>query len=85
LSPRVWRLIKEARDTLASKPGGRERNDAIPETLRYRFFAAFFSFLKNSLFDPRDVPAQPFANFMLQEKTAEVFFLPGSSNEQKSL
>jgi DNA helicase-2/ATP-dependent DNA helicase PcrA len=82
---RVWRLIKEARDTLAIKPGGRERNDAIPETLRYRFFADFFSVLKNSLFDPRDVSAQPFANFMLQEKTAQVFFYPGSSNEHKKL
>jgi DNA helicase-2/ATP-dependent DNA helicase PcrA len=82
---RVWRLIKEARDELARKPGGRERNDAIPETLRYRFFAEFFSFLKNSLFDPRDLATQAFADFMLKDRTAEVFFHPGSSNEHKKL
>jgi DNA helicase II / ATP-dependent DNA helicase PcrA len=82
---RVWRLIKEARNELTQAKGGRERNDAIPDTLRYRFFADFFSFLKNSLFDPRNTPAQQFADFMLKARNAEVFFHPGSSNEQKKL
>jgi DNA helicase-2/ATP-dependent DNA helicase PcrA len=82
---RVWRLIKETRNELAHTKGGRERNDAIPDTLRYRFFADFFSFLKNSLFDPRNTPAQQFADFMLKERNAEVFFHPGSSNEHKKL
>jgi DNA helicase II / ATP-dependent DNA helicase PcrA len=82
---RVWRLIKEARDELAHIRGGRERNDAIPDTLRYRFFTDYFSFLKNSLFDPRNTPAQQFADFMLKDRNSEVFFHPGSSNEQKKL
>jgi DNA helicase-2/ATP-dependent DNA helicase PcrA len=82
---RVWRLIKEVREHLAQAEGGRERNDAIPDTLRYRFFAEFFSFLKNMLFDPRNTPPQKFANFMLKDRTAEVFFQPGSSNDRKKL
>src|SRR5205085_6032444 len=48
---RVWRFVREAREALAATEGGRERNDAIPDTLRFRFFSDFFSFLKNRLFD----------------------------------
>jgi ATP-dependent DNA helicase UvrD/PcrA len=82
-SHRVWRLIKETRTELAR--ASRERDDAIPDTLRYRFVADFFSFLKNSLFDPRNTPAQQFADFMLKARSAEVFFHPGSSNDEKKL
>lgn len=82
---RVWRLIKEAREELAHTEGGQERNDAIPDTLRYRFFADYFSFLKNMLFDPRNTPAQKFADFMLKDRTSEVFFHPGSVNDHTKL
>jgi DNA helicase-2/ATP-dependent DNA helicase PcrA len=82
---RVWRLIKEVRERLVEARGGRERNDAIPDTLRYRFFAEYFSFLKNALFDPRSISAQPLAEFMLKDRTSEVFFQANSTNEQKRL
>ena len=68
-------MSKEARE-LARMDGGREHNDSI---------VAFFAYLKNRLFDPRNTLAQAFANFMLKDKTAEVFFHPGSSNEKKRL
>jgi len=84
-SSRVWRLIKEAREDLQRADGGRERNEAIPDTLKFRFFADYFSYLKNNLFDPRLLPAQTFADFMLQDRASEVFFTAGSSNEAKKL
>jgi DNA helicase-2/ATP-dependent DNA helicase PcrA len=80
---RVWRLIKEVKDQLGSTTEGRLRHDALPSTLKYRFYAEFFGFLKNSLFDPRAVESQAFADFMVTNKGAEIFFKPGSSNEHK--
>jgi DNA helicase-2/ATP-dependent DNA helicase PcrA len=82
-SNRVWRLIKEVKEELASTAEGRIRHDEIPSTLKFRFFAEFFGLLKNALFDPRSVDAQAFADFMVTSKNAEVFFQPGSSNEKK--
>src|SRR5260221_4613750 len=82
---RIWRLVKEAKDALANNPQGRSRHDALPSALKNRFYGEFFGFLKNSLFDPRNVATQAFADFMLTEKTAEVFFQPSSSNEENKL
>lgn len=84
-STRVWRLIKEAREDLEHANGGHERNRAIPDTLKFRFFADYFSYLKNNLFDPRHLPAQTFADFMLQDRPSEVYFTAESSNETKKL
>jgi DNA helicase-2/ATP-dependent DNA helicase PcrA len=81
---RIWRLIKELKDTLASSSAeGRKRHDALPASLRFRFYSEFFGLLKNSLFDPRETVPQKFADFMLTSKAAEVFFQPGSTSEQK--
>jgi superfamily I DNA/RNA helicase len=81
--PRIWRLIKELKDTLAKTPEGQQRHDALPGSLRYRFYSEFFGLLKNCLFDPRATIPQKFADFMLSSKSAEVFFQPGSTPEQK--
>ena len=81
---RVWRLVKELKDTLASSSAeGQKRHDALPASLRFRFYSEFFGLLKNSLFDPRATIPQKFADFMLTNKSAEVFFQPGSASEQK--
>jgi DNA helicase-2/ATP-dependent DNA helicase PcrA len=84
-SNRIWRLVKEIREELASTPQGRIRNDALPSGLKNRFYSEFFGFLKNSLFDPRNTSPQAFADFMVTEKTAEVFFQPNSSNDHKKV
>jgi DNA helicase-2/ATP-dependent DNA helicase PcrA len=56
---RAWRLIKELKETLASSsPDGQKRHDALPTSLRYRFYGEFFGLLKNSLFDPRSTVPQ---------------------------
>jgi DNA helicase-2/ATP-dependent DNA helicase PcrA len=84
-SNRVWRLVKEAKEALASTPNGRLRHEALPATLKLRFYSEFFGFLKNSLFDPRAISPQEFADFMITEKAAEVFFQLGMSNDHKKL
>ncbi len=80
---RIWRLIKRLKDTLALSAEGQKRLDALPASLRYRFYSEFFGLLKNSLFDPRATAPQTFADFMLTNRSAEVFFQPGSTSEQK--
>jgi DNA helicase II / ATP-dependent DNA helicase PcrA len=80
---RIWRLIKELKDALALSAEGQKRLDALPASLRYRFYSEFFGLLKNSLFDPRSTVPQKFADFMLINKSAEVFFQPGSPSDQK--
>ena len=44
---RVWRLIKEVKDELASTPEGRTRHAALPSSLQFRFYREFFGYLKN--------------------------------------
>jgi DNA helicase II / ATP-dependent DNA helicase PcrA len=80
---RVWRLIKEAKEDLASRPNGNVISNVLPETLKHGFYREFFSLLKNALFDPRDLRLQEFADFMLKAKAAEVFFQPETTTEQK--
>ena len=81
---RIWRLIRELKGTLASSSAeGQKRHDALPASLRFRFYSEFFGLLKNSLFDPRSTVPQKFADFMLKCKAAEVFFQPGSMAEEK--
>src|SRR5262249_27747618 len=65
-------LNKETKEELASTPNGQIRHDALPSGLKYRFYSEFFGFLKNSLFDPRNIQPQAFADFMLANKTAEI-------------
>ncbi|WP_315772311.1 MULTISPECIES: ATP-dependent helicase [unclassified Bradyrhizobium] len=84
-APRVWRLIKELKDTLASTEEGRKRHDALPASLRFRFYSEFFGLLKNALFDPRATDPQKLADFMLTSKAGEVFFQPGSTSDEKKL
>jgi DNA helicase-2/ATP-dependent DNA helicase PcrA len=38
---RIWRLIKELKETLASTDEGRRRHDALPASLRFRFYSEF--------------------------------------------
>jgi DNA helicase II / ATP-dependent DNA helicase PcrA len=82
---RIWRLIKEVKEGLASTPQGRLRHDALPSTLKNRFYSEFIGFLKNSLLDPRNISPQAFADFIITEKTAEVFFQPDTTNDQKKM
>src|SRR5262249_2037170 len=82
---RIWRLVKEAREELASTAQGRIRNDALPAGLKNRFYSEFFGFLKNSLIDPRNISPQDFADFILKEKPAQVLFQPNSQNDHKKL
>jgi DNA helicase-2/ATP-dependent DNA helicase PcrA len=84
-SARIWRLIKEVKDELASMPEGRIRHDALPSSLQFRFYREFFGYLKNSMFDPRDIVPQQFADFMFTSKSAEVFFEAGSTADVKKL
>ncbi|MDA9433693.1 ATP-dependent helicase [Bradyrhizobium sp. CCBAU 51627] len=80
---RIWRLIKELKETLASTDEGRKRHDALPASLRFRFYSEFFGLLKNALFDPRAAAPQKLADFMLTSKSAQVFFQAGSTSEEK--
>jgi DNA helicase-2/ATP-dependent DNA helicase PcrA len=80
---RVWRLVKEVKDKLSSTSEGKLRHDALPSSLRFRFYSEFFGYLKNSLFDPRDAAPQKFADFMLASKGAEIFFESGSTADDK--
>lgn len=82
---RAWRLLSEVKKALASAPGGASRHGALPETLRLRFYLEFFSLLKNETFDPRSLPAQQLADFMLTSPTAEAWFTPGMTTETKRL
>ncbi|QOZ25913.1 ATP-dependent helicase [Bradyrhizobium sp. CCBAU 51753] len=82
---RDWRLIKEIKEILASTDEGRKRHDALPASLRFRFYSEFFGLLKNALFDPRAASPQKFADFMLSSKAAEVFFQLGSTSDAKKL
>ncbi|WP_315718276.1 MULTISPECIES: ATP-dependent helicase [unclassified Bradyrhizobium] len=82
-SHRAWRLIKELKETLGSTDEGRKRHDALPASLRFRFYTEFFGLLKNAMLDPRATAPQKLADFMLTNKAAQVFFQPGSTSEQK--
>src|SRR5262249_41202496 len=80
-SSRVWRLIKEAKEALAST--SRMLHDALPSSLRLTFYGEFFGYLKNSMFDPRDLNPQQLADFMFTVPNEEVFFQARSSAEEK--
>jgi len=82
-SSRVWRLIKEVKEELASTDEGRKRHDALPTSLQYKFYREFFGLLKNSMFDPREINSQQFADFMFTAKSSEIFFQPGLTPEMK--
>jgi superfamily I DNA/RNA helicase len=82
---RIWRLVKEVKDELAKNPQGKVRHDALPPALKNRFYGEFFGYLKNSLFDPRKLAPQQFADFMMSEKPTQIFFQPDSSTDHKRL
>jgi DNA helicase-2/ATP-dependent DNA helicase PcrA len=65
-------LIREVKKALEEKSP--ERFALLPVNVKDRVYGEFFSFLKNNLFDPRDIQPQRFADFMLQEtELAKVF------------
>ena len=71
-SKRQYALVRELRNQLARRSG--EHFSALPEYLANRFYVEFFSFLKNSLFDPRALDAQAATDFLVDCPQAEVFF-----------
>lgn len=75
-SRRPYSLIRQLLDELRGRNRG--RGPALPEFLAFRFYLEFFSFLKNSLFDPRATDPQAFADFLLASPQAEVFFTSSS-------
>lgn len=64
-----YALVRELRNELSRRSSG-----ALPEYLAFRFYLEFFSFLKNSLFDPRALDPQAFTDFLLECSQAEAFF-----------
>lgn len=75
-SKRQYALAKELRDQLNRRSA--EHFGALPEYLANRFYVEFFSFLKNSLFDPRALDAQAATDFLMDCPQAEVFFTSSS-------
>ncbi|MBM4089612.1 MAG: ATP-dependent helicase [Planctomycetes bacterium] len=71
-SPRQYALVRELRNELGRRSS--REGQALPEYLAFRFYLEFFSFLKNSLFDPRALDPQAFTDFLLACPQAEVFF-----------
>ena len=75
-SRRQYGLVRELRNELSKRNSG--QNSPLPEFLAFRFYLEFFSFLKNSLFDPRTLDPQAFTDFLLACPQAEVFFTSSS-------
>jgi DNA helicase-2/ATP-dependent DNA helicase PcrA len=72
-------LLRDALEAL--KRISPERRAALPPNVEDRFYLEFFSLLKNSLFDPRNVDAQHIADFMLERPQAEPFFTDPSDGK----
>lgn len=66
------KLIREALDGLQTK--SYERYSLLPQSLRYRFYRDFFSYLKNELHDPQNLDDQAFADVVLTSPQSSVFF-----------
>ena len=75
-SKRQHALARELRDQLSRRSA--EHFGALPEYLASRFYVDFFSFLKNSLFDPRALDSQAMTDFLMDCPQAEVFFMSSS-------
>lgn len=75
-SKRQYALVKELRNELGRRSG--EHFGALPEYIANRFYVEFFSFLKNSLFDPRSLEPQAVTDFLMECPQAEVFFTNSS-------
>lgn len=71
-SRQQYALIRELRNELGRRSSGQV--SPLPAYLAFRFYLEFFSFLKNSLFDPRALDPQAFTDFLLDCPQAEVFF-----------
>jgi len=69
---RQRRLFKEVMDALKNKSA--TRFATLPSNLDIRFFLDYFSFLKNELFDPRNIHPQKLTNFILEKTQSEPFF-----------
>lgn len=76
---RSRRLFKEVKEALKEKSA--ERYAAIPRNIKNTFFIEFFGMLKNELFDPRDINAQQFADFLLKNRQADPFFLSSRNKD----
>jgi len=75
-SKRQYALARELRDQLNRRSA--EHFGALPEYLANRFYVEFFSFLKNSLLDPRSLDPQAATDFLIECPQAEVFFVSPS-------
>lgn len=75
-SRQQYALVRELRNELGRRSSGQA--SPLPEYLAFRFYLEFFSFLKNSLFDPRSLDPQAFTDFLLDCPQAEVFFTSSS-------
>jgi DNA helicase-2/ATP-dependent DNA helicase PcrA len=75
-SRRQYALVRELRNELSRRSSGQV--SPLPEYLAFRFYLEFFSFLKNSLFDPRSLDPQAFTDFLMECPQAEVFFTSSS-------
>jgi DNA helicase-2/ATP-dependent DNA helicase PcrA len=69
---RQRRLLREVKTALKEKSA--ERYATLPSNVLDRFYLEFFSFLKNSLFDPREPDMQKLADTMLKVPQAVPFF-----------
>lgn len=74
---RDHRFVRDLLDLL--KERSRERHRLLPGNLRTGFYLDFFALFKNQMFDPRDLPPQTFADFILAAKQAEPFFVDVAS------
>src|SRR5262245_26822849 len=70
--PRRRLLFREIQRGL--KERSPDRFSALPFHVTENFYLEFFSLLKNELFDPRDLPPQMFADFMLASPQAKPLF-----------
>jgi len=75
-SKRQYALARELRDQLNRRSA--EHFGALPEYIANRFYVEFFSFLKNSPFDPRALDTQAATDFLMECPQAEVFFTNSS-------
>ncbi|MCI0393258.1 MAG: ATP-dependent helicase, partial [Acidobacteria bacterium] len=70
-------FIRDVKEALKNRSP--ERYQVLPAAIKDRFYPEFFGFLKNELFDPRNLEAQRLADFLLQSKQAKPFFEAGAA------
>lgn len=77
-------ILREVKTALERK--NIERHALLPTNVKDRVYAEFFSNLKNSLFDPREVNAQQFADYVAgNQKLSEIFLSHLLDSTQRKL